>query len=397
MGEGSPATARGRAADGERGRALLDWLRERSEEMTGLLERLARAESPSLVPEAQAEAASILETELSGLGFGVERLSGGDAGEHLLATTEAREGPFQLLLGHLDTVWPVGTLDEMPLRRSDGMLYGPGVFDMKGGLVQMLFCLRGMAELELRPVCRPVVLVNSDEEVGSRSSRPHIERLAREASRALVLEPSFGPSGRLKTARKGVGRYTITVKGVASHAGLDPEAGVSAILEASHQVQRLFALNDPERGVTVNVGTIDGGLRPNVIAPEATAQVEARVVSAGDAERVDREVRGLEPVSERISLEVEGGFGRPPLERTPRNRVLWERAEQAAGELGIELGEALVGGASDGNVTSAFTATLDGLGAVGDGAHAAHEHVVVERMPERAALLGLLLASPVAP
>ncbi len=389
-----PATARGQAAGGEQGTALLGWLRERTGEMTELLSRLARAESPSLDPEAQAEVFSILEGELSTLGLAVERLPGGESGDHLLATGGQGEKPVQLMLGHLDTVWPVGTLAEMPLRTSDGMLYGPGVFDMKGGLVQMLFCLRGMAELEIEPACPPVVLINADEEVGSRDSRKHVERLARQAVRALVLEPSFGPSGKLKTARKGVGRFTITVRGVASHAGLDPEHGVSAILEASQQVQRLFALNDPERGITVNVGTIDGGLRPNVVAPEATAQVEARVVTAEDAERVDTQVRGLEPTTEGISLEVEGGFGRPPLERTPRNRELWELARDAATGLGFELGEALVGGASDGNVTSAFTATLDGLGAVGDGAHAEHEHVLIDRMPERAALLGLLLATP---
>lgn len=389
-----PAARPGRTPGGGHGKGLLGWLRERTEEMTELLARLARAESPSLDPGAQGEVASILQGELSQLGFSVERLPGGESGDHLLATAGSGDGPTQLLLGHLDTVWPVGTLKEMPLRTRDGVLYGPGVFDMKGGLVQMLFCLRGMAELEIKPGCRPVVLINSDEEVGSRSSREHVERLAREAARALVLEPSFGPSGKLKTGRKGVGRYTVKVTGIASHAGLDPEGGVSAILEASHQVQRLFALNDLERGVTVNVGTIDGGLRPNVVAPEATAQVEARVVTADDAEHVDRQLRGLEPVSEGVTLEVTGGFGRPPLERTPRNRRLWELAGAAAAELEIELGEALVGGASDGNMTSAHTATLDGLGAVGDGAHADHEHVIIDRMPERAALLGLLLASP---
>lgn len=376
-------------------KALLARLREQTGEMTELLARLARAESPSLDPDAQREAFSILEAELSELGFSVERLAGEGTGDHLLAAPpDADEGePHQLLLGHLDTVWPAGTIAEMPLRADGGMLYGPGVFDMKGGLVQMLFALRALAELGVEPPSPPVVLINADEEIGSRDSRRHVERLARGAARAFVLEPAFGIAGKLKTARKGVGRFTVRLSGEASHAGLDPEGGVSAILEASHQIQRLFALNDPERGTTVNVGTIDGGMGPNVVAPEALAEVEARVVTAADAARVGEQIRALEPVTEGVTLSVEGSFGRPPLERTPRNRGLWELARAAAAELGIEISEALVGGASDGNTTSAHTATLDGLGAVGDGAHARHEHVVVERLPERAALLAVLLAT----
>jgi len=378
------------------GQSLLDWLRAHTGEMTELLCRLASAESPSLDPKAQREARAILEAELSGLDLSVEVLPGGEGGDHLLATAPDGDGsePVQLLLGHLDTVWPVGTLATMPVRIEDGLLYGPGVFDMKGGLVQMIFAFRALAERGIDPACRPVVLVGADEEIGSRDSRRHVERLAREAARVLVLEPAYGPAGKLKTARKGVGRFTVKVRGVASHAGLDPEAGVSAILELSHQVQRLFALNDPDRGITVNVGTIDGGLRPNVIAPEAVARVEARVVDAEDAACVAGQIRGLKAIAEGVSLQVEGGFGRPPLQRTPRNRALWQLARNAAAELGIEIDEALAGGASDGNVASAFAATLDGLGAVGEGAHAEHEHVIVERMPERAALLALLLATP---
>jgi len=375
--------------------ALLAWLRDRTPAMAELLERLARAESPSDDAVAQQQVFVILEELLAGLGFAVERIPGEERGDHLLARRGNGRGPRQLLLGHLDTVWPVGTLERMPVEVRDGSLYGPGVFDMKGGLAQMLFALRGMTAVGLEPACEPVILVNADEELSSPESRDHIVALASEAARVFVMEPSAGPAGRLKTARKGVGRFAVKIKGVASHAGLAPEAGRSAILEASHQIQSLFALNDPARGVTVNVGTIDGGLRPNVIAPEVVAQVEARVVTAADADRVETHIRGLEPVSDGVSLEIEGGFRRPPLERTPRNRVLWEQARQAATEIGIEIDEALVGGASDGNLASAHTATLDGLGAVGDGAHADHEHVVVERMPERAALLGTLLAAEV--
>jgi glutamate carboxypeptidase len=397
MSQGSSSAERAPGSAGRSdGRSLLDWLRGRTGEMTDLLCRLAGAESPSLDPEAQREARAILEGELSGLGLSVELLPGGEGGDHLLATAPNGDDsePIQLLLGHLDTVWPVGTLATMPVRIGDGLLYGPGVFDMKAGLVQMIFALRVLAEQGIDPACRPVVLVSADEEVGSRDSRRHIERLAREAARVLVLEPAYGPAGKLKTARKGVGSFTLKVQGVASHAGLDPETGVSAILELSHQVQRLFGLNDADRGITVNVGTIDGGLRPNVIAPEAMARIEARVVDAEDAAWIDGQIRGLTPIAEGVSLQVEGGFGRPPLQRTPRNRALWQLALDAAAELGIEIDEALAGGASDGNVTSAFAATLDGLGAVGDGAHAEHEHVIVERMPERAALVAMLLATP---
>jgi len=375
--------------------ALLAWLRERTPAMAELLERLARAESPSDDAVAQQQAFGILEEILAGLGFAVERIPGAERGDHLLARRGDGPGPRQLLLGHLDTVWPVGTLERMPVEVRDGSLYGPGVFDMKGGLVQMLFALRGMAAVGLEPACEPVILINADEELSSPESRDHIVALADEAARVFVMEPSAGPAGKLKTARKGVGRFAVRIKGVASHAGLAPEAGRSAILEASHQIQSLFALNDPARGVTVNVGTIDGGLRPNVIAPEVVAQVEARVVTAADADRIEAHIRALEPVTDGVSLEIDGGFRRPPLERTPRNRVLWEQARRVAGEIGIEIGEALVGGASDGNLASAHAATLDGLGAVGDGAHADHEHVIVERMPERAALLGALLAAEV--
>jgi glutamate carboxypeptidase len=363
--------------------------------MAQLLERLALAESPSLAPQAHAQALSILTGELESLGFAVHPVAGSDGREHLEAEPAAAGSrPQQLLLGHLDTVWPLGTVERMPVKLEGGRLSGPGVYDMKGGLVQMLFALRALAEAGLEPSVRPIVFVNSDEEIGSPSSVEHIRRLARAAVRAYVLEPSFGPSGKLKTARKGVARFRLRIRGEASHAGLRPEEGVSAILEASHQIQRLFELNDPEQGVTVNVGTIDGGLRPNVIAPEVVADIDARALREEDAARVEREILALTPVQDGISLEVEGGFGRPPLEPTERNRELWDAARRAAAELDIPLEEATVGGASDGNITSAHTATLDGLGPVGEGAHAAHEYVSVSQMPERAALLALLLMMP---
>jgi glutamate carboxypeptidase len=387
---------------GDPGPAILAWLRARTGEISALLERLVAAESPSLCPRAHREAFEILAGELDGLGFEVERVAGTEVGDHLLARPRPREwaaaganaDPPQLLVGHMDTVWPLGTIERMPVRIEDGRLHGPGAFDMKGGLAQMVFALRALREHDLAPGLAPTVFINSDEEIGSVESRIHVERLATDSARAFVLEPSFGPSGCLKTGRKGIGEFTISVTGVASHAGLDPRTGASAILELSHQVQRLFELNDLERGTTVNVGHIDGGLSPNVVAPAAKAVAEVRVASAAEAARVEEAIRELEPVEEATSLDVTGGFGRPPLVPTARNQALWDRARAAAGSLGIALQEAAVGGASDGNFTSKHTATLDGLGAVGDGAHAEHEHVLVDRLPERAALLAMLLREP---
>ena len=386
---------------GDPGPAILAWLRDRTDEIAALLERLVVAESPSDAPDAQRDAFEILAAELADLGFEVERVPGAEVGDHLLARPDPREwraasagGPAQLLIGHLDTVWPLGTIERMPARTEEGRLHGPGAFDMKGGLAQMVFALRALREHDLDPEVAPVAFVSSDEEISSIESRPHVERLAGEAARALVLEPAFGPGGSLKTQRKGIGEFTIKVKGVASHAGLAPGGGASAILALSRQVERLVELNDLERGTSVNVGQIDGGLRPNVVAPAATAVADVRVASVEEADRIEAAIRGLEPVGESTSIEVEGGFDRPPLAPTPRNRALSERAQAIASGLGIALGEAAVGGASDGNLTSLHTATLDGLGAVGDGAHAQHEHVLVDRLPERAALLAMIVREP---
>ena len=376
--------------------ALLDWLRDRTIAMCSLLERLARAESPSRAPDAHRKAFVLLAGELEAIGYLVKAVPGREVGDHLYARPAARErnAPYQLLVGHLDTVWPVGTVETMPVWVDDGELRGPGVVDMKGGLVQMVFALKALAALRLKPPFAPVVHVASDEEVGSVDSKRHLIRLARGAARAFVLEPAFGSAGKLKTARKGAGHFRIVVKGRAAHAGVAPEEGLSAILELSHQIQRLFALNDPSRGITVNVGTIDGGLRSNVVAPEAAADVDVRVPTLAAAGEVEAAIRGLEPVGAGVKLEVEGGFGRPPMEATPRNLQLMHQAQSLGQLLGLPLEATSVGGASDGNYTSLYTATLDGLGSVGDGAHAADERVVVVRMPERAALLALLLLAP---
>jgi glutamate carboxypeptidase len=286
----------------------------------------------------------------------------------------------------------------MPPGRENGHFYGPGSYDMKGGLVQLVFALATLRDLGLRPGIDPVVLVNSDEEIGSIHSRRYIRLLARGAARAFVLEPPTSPAGALKTSRKGVERFEVVVRGRAAHAGTNPEEGVSAILELAHQVERLFALSDPAHGVTVNVGTIDGGLRANVVAPEATALVDVRAPTHETAEAVARAIRSLEPSRPGTTITVRGDSGRPPMPASDRNRALFRRAQRLALSLGLRVDESpLVGGASDANLTSQLTATLDGLGAVGDGAHAADEHVLVSALPERTALLALLLLEDAPP
>lgn len=360
------------------------------------LEELTRVESPSLVPAAQTEVQAIIADRLQRLGLRSLPLTGRHHGGHLYASPKDRErgAPAQMLLGHYDTVWPIGTLRDMPFEVDGNVVRGPGVYDMKGGIAQIIFALEALRHFDVKPALAPVVFANSDEEIGSRSSTRHIRRLAQRMNRVFVLEPSLGPGGRLKTARKGVGRFTIKVKGKAAHAGLDPDKGASAILELAHVVQALFALNDAERGVTVNVGTIEGGLRPNVVAPESTAVVDVRVRTQEDAERIERAIHELTPSVPGAKLEIDGSIGRPALEPTPRNRQLWHLAQALAGELDMDLDEGLAGGGSDGNTTSQVTATLDGLGPVGDGAHAAHEFLYVEETLERAALLALLMMAP---
>ncbi|HEU5065204.1 MAG TPA: M20 family metallopeptidase [Gaiellaceae bacterium] len=376
------------------GRQVLAWLRAREQEMTELLAQLVLAESPSLVPGSEKAGLSILTRELEEAGLLTRRLRGDETGAHLFARPRdrRRHSGYQLVLGHVDTVWPLGSVRSMSPRRDNGRFFGPGAYDMKGGLVQLVFALRALHELVLRPRLAPVVLVNSDEEIGSLDSRRHIRRIARSAARAFVLEPPAAPAGSLKTSRKGVERFEIVVKGRAAHAGSRPEEGVSAILELSHQVQRLFALSDPEHGVTVNVGTIDGGLRANVVAPEATALVDVRTPTEASARAVARAIQSLEPARPGTTITVRRDARRPPMRATGRNRALLHRARRLGQELDIRIDEApLVGGASDANLTSGLTATLDGLGAVGDGAHAPDEYVVVSALPERAALLALLL------
>jgi len=385
-----------RHANEEQARQILSFLQARQDEMVAFLRDLTLAESPTTVPESQARVQALLREPLKALGFQVQLLPGQACGGHLYAARphvdESR--PRQLLLGHSDTVWPMGTLQEMPVAVRGRKMVGPGVYDMKAGLTQMIFALRALRELRLEPIVSPILFVNSDEETGSDESTPHIRRFAQEVERVFVLEPSLGTGGKLKTARKGVGRFDVVARGKAAHAGLDPEKGRSAILELAHVIQKLFALNDPDAGVSVNVGRVVAGLRPNVIAPEGRAEVDVRVPTREAARRVEAAIHNLRPETPGVTLHITGEVGRPPLERTPRNRALWELARARGRDLGLALGEGMAGGGSDGNTTSAFAATLDGLGAVGDGAHADHEFVYVDAMPRRAALLALLLLAP---
>jgi glutamate carboxypeptidase len=370
--------------------------------MASLLRDLALLESPSLDPASQEPVFARLAAELEASGLRTRRLPGPvgrRSGGQLWAVRRERQrgAPAQLLLGHCDTVWPTGMLERMPVEIRDGRLFGPGAYDMKAGLVQGIFALRALRDLGLEPAAEPAFFINSDEEVGSVESLPRIEKLARRVRRVFVLEPALGPEGRLKTRRKGSLRFTIKVRGRAAHSGLDPEKGASAILELARVIHRLYELADPDRGITINVGVVSGGLRANVVAPEAQAELDIRVLATEDAVRLERTVRGLTATTPGTSLEVLGGIDRPPLEATPGNRLLWEAAVRRADDLGIPLDEGTSGGASDGSLTSQIVPTLDGLGAVGDGAHAAHEHVVLDRGPERAALLALLLLEPLTP
>jgi glutamate carboxypeptidase len=347
----------------------------------------------------QGSVRELLTREWEANGYRVRTVAGRRYGSRLLAAPrDRRRGhPRQLLVGHLDTVWPPDTTRTMPVELRHGRLHGPGTFDMKAGLVLMIHAVRALRDLELTAPADPVAFVVADEEVGSPESRRDTERLARVSQRAFVLEPPMGEDGALKTARKGVARFTVHIQGRASHAGLAPEEGVSAVAELADVVQALHGLTDPARGVSVNVGVVEGGTRPNVVAAEATARVDVRVLTRRDGERVMAAIRGLAPSRPGIRLTVEGGMQHGPLEPTPANRRLWQRARSLADALGFSLRETTAGGASDGNLTSMHTPTLDGLGAVGDGAHAVHEHVLVDSLPRRAALLAGLLLSPLPP
>lgn len=372
---------------------VLGWVRQREGEMLSFLTSLARMESPSSHRPSQHRILEWLEGHFRELGCYTIRHPGRTTGGYLYARYPARrlQAPVQLLLGHCDTVWPLDTLSEMPVGVQGETLAGPGTYDMKAGITQVIFALSCLRDLKLPIPLVPVVLVNSDEEIGSRESTPAIRRLSRLASRAYVMEPPLGPGGHLKTRRKGLARFTLTVYGRAAHAGLDPDKGVNAIVEMAGLVQQLYALNDFESGTTVNVGLIEGGVSPNTVAPVSRVVVDVRAPTAKAAGEVDAAIRSLRTSAPELHLEIEGGFGRPPMEATPRNQRLWLSARDIGGQLGLELKQAAAGGGSDANTTSQFTATLDGLGTPGDGAHAIHEHIRIPDLAVRTALLTMLL------
>lgn len=369
---------------------LLDYLQKRRGDMLADLQRFVEHESPTTDKAATDGFAGLLAGEAERLTGGrIERVEQRTWGDHLLLHVGEASGPPLLLVGHYDTVWPPGTLETMPFRLDGGRARGPGIFDMKGGLVQALWAIHALRELG-RSHPPLTFLMNSDEEVGSPSSRALIERESERAAACLIFEPSF--HGALKTARKGVGIFGLHVTGRPSHAGSEPFQGVSAIDEICRQVLDLHSLTNRETGTTVNVGVISGGTRGNVVAAEAGAQIDLRVVTRAEGERVPKAILGLNPHHQGATLRVEGGMNRPPMERTDRIVQLFEHARGLASDLGFTLEEASVGGGSDGNFCSTVNASvIDGLGAVGDGAHAFDEHLVVDEMAPRAALVARLL------
>lgn len=374
---------------------VLDYLKSCHEEQLAFLKTLVKLESPSQDAASQKDILRFLGEKLIELQFHVRYMPGIKTGGYLYARPQHRnrQKPLQLLLGHCDTVWKKDTLKGMPIIRHDGKLTGPGVYDMKAGLTQMIFSIHAINKLGLTLPLTPIILINSDEEIGSWESRHAIKRLAKISERAFIMEPPLGLDGKLKTARKGIGRFTITATGKAAHAGLDPGKGINAIVELSYLVQQLHDMNNFEKGITVNVGTIQGGISANVVAPKSRAVVDVRVLNEKDGKTITKKILELRPNLPDIKIQVEGGMGRPPMERTPRNKKLWHLAKAKALLLGLELEEATAGGGSDGNTTSIYTASLDGLGTTGDGAHASYEFIFVEQLPERTALLVLLLLS----
>ena len=370
-----------------------DWLLE-------FIEALVAVESPSDDPAAVNRCGAELAARLQALGGAITRVSPathlrqgsvGQAGDHLRASFG--KGSRQILmLGHFDTVWPIGQLATMPLKRENGRLYGPGIFDMKAGIGLATLATRAVLDAGGLDQCQVVMLWTTDEEIGSTTSRALIETEAQKSEAVLVFEPSL-PGGGLKTSRKGVGQFEMTVRGVSAHAGLEPGKGISAVRELARQIIAIDDLQDPASGVTVTVGVIEGGTRANVVPAEAHAVIDARAVTRADAERVERSMKALVPQIAGAQLTVTGGFDRPPLERSAGVAKLFEAARDVAKELGLTLEEGSAGGGSDGNFTAALgVPTLDGFGAVGDGAHAIHEHVEIDALVPRAAVIAGLLA-----
>ncbi len=364
--------------------------------MTRFLGQFVRAESPSFDKAAVDRFGRIVASEWRRRGARVTLVRQRERGDHVRAEWNPLGNKAKgqiLVLGHLDTVYGLGTLAGMPFRLARGRAHGPGTFDMKGGLVIALFAVEALAGTGWAPQKRIVFLWTSDEEIGSGTSRAVIEREARRSDAVLVLEPASGLDGRVKTGRKGVGEVEIIATGRAAHAGLNPEDGINAIEEIARQIARISRWNQPGRGITVNSGVIEGGTRTNVIPEKARVVVDVRAVHAGDMRALERKFRALRPILPGAKLLIRGGFNRPPMERKT-SAALYAKARALAKEMGVTLGEAYVGGGSDGNFTAALgVPTLDGLGAVGESAHSPDENIVIRALAERAALLASLLAT----
>jgi glutamate carboxypeptidase len=376
--------------------SILSHINARQEAIIGLIRQFVECESPSDQPSAVNRFVELIADTVSPFAR-VKTVSGGKFGKHLVCEMQlpgARKRGQILALGHSDTVWPIGALRDMPFRQADGRLWGPGVLDMKAGIAFFIFAVQALREFDIAVPHKIALQINSDEEVGSESSRALTEKNAARSHSVLVLEPGTGLAGKLKTARKGVGDFTVTVHGRASHAGVDFQAGASAILELSRQIERIAQFVDLKRGITVNPGVISGGTRSNVVAAKASAEVDIRLMRLKDFAALERKFRGLKPVDKRCSIEVTGGLNRPPMERSPAIARLFRVAQKLARQLGVEIEESLTGGGSDGNFTAAMgIPTLDGLGAVGEGAHAMNESILVDRIADRTALLAKLLAT----
>jgi glutamate carboxypeptidase len=375
----------------------LAYFSERRDAIVSTVRELVEIESPSDNKAAADRLAEVIAERFSQLGGEIRFHRAQDFGNHLQVNFGGKSAKPVLLLGHYDTVYPLGTLASMPCSVVGNKLTGPGVLDMKSGIALMLHAIAGLQQWDKQEsrgeLPRPInILLVSDEEVGSDSSRKITQALAKRAASVLVLEPSYGRDGAVKTARKGVGEYLVKVTGKASHAGLDFEKGVNAILELARQIEKISGFTELRRGLTVNVGVVSGGSRTNVVPAEATVQVDVRIARMKDAAGIDRKMRNLRPFNRKCKIEVMGGINRPPMERTAGVAELYAQAKAIARDLGQKLGEAAVGGGSDGNFTSALgIPTLDGLGAVGDGAHATHEHVLISELPRRAALIAGLI------
>ena len=373
---------------------LLRLLKPQLPQMLSTLRRFVTAESPSLDKAVADRCCGVIAEEWRKQGVRVERIRQKHRGDLLCITyaaTKSRPSGQLLVLGHYDTVYSAGTLARMPFRVKGGKAYGPGTFDMKGGIVQALFALQALQMAKLPLHKRLVFLWTSDEEIGSEAGRKFFEPEARRSDAVFVLEPSFGPRGLLKTARKGVGEAELIVHGRASHAGLAPGKGINAIHELALQIARLKEWNDLPRGISINAGLIEGGTRPNVIPDRAKAILDLRALRSDDMQEIEKKLRGLRPILPGAKLEVRGGFNRAPLEHKV-SAELFQRASALAKLMGFTIGEGTAGGGSDGNLTAALgIATLDGLGAIGDGAHSPGEYILARSLPQRAALLAALL------